>query len=144
MYGNSCSALLRPPAGAQMMRGGRVCFQKRWGSMRYYGRAVRTTVGTLLVYYWIHSAIFTGVTVDCTVSRVYTAWCSVLSAGTSWVQGCSQALHSITICKKSPAEAPVAMEVAKHKEVAALRHAVFGHRQICQTAWVHRRGLFSK
>ncbi len=34
------------------------------------------------------------------------------------------------------------MAAGKPQEVATLRHTVFGRRQICQTAWVHWRGLF--
>jgi hypothetical protein len=43
-------------------------------SGHHFGRAVRTAVGTVLVYYWIHSAIYTGETVDLTASALRPHW----------------------------------------------------------------------
>ncbi len=66
---------------------------KLYYHLLYCGQVLRTAVGTGQVYYCIHSALYTGETVGCTGRTMYTALCSVLSAGTGWVQGCSQALH---------------------------------------------------
>jgi hypothetical protein len=54
--------------------------------METCGRAVRTAVGTALVYYWIHSRQAYRQVVDCTAprgagSRVHTTWCSTPSRG---------------------------------------------------------------
>ncbi len=76
--------------------------------------------------------------------------CSALSqasavAGAGLLPEEVEALLGITICKKSPSEATVAIAADKHQEVAAPRHAVLAVAGICETAWVSWRvGLFSK
>jgi hypothetical protein len=59
----------------------------------YCGWAVRTAVGTVLVYYWIHSAIYTGRLLTVQVEGCTPCGAVRHPAGTSWVQGCSHALH---------------------------------------------------
>ncbi len=48
----------------------------------------------------------------------------------------------ITICEQSPAEAAVAIAATKSQEVAVFHHAVLAIADICETAWVSRRGFF--